>query len=333
MIDDYEKVKNEVLPLVRTKILSGEITLEKEIVNKKSFGYYSNFFLKTKEKTVKPNTIRLYNFAVSKFDEKFKDTDIKNIKPSDIKKHLFDMNTSTSSMKVVLSVVSSIFNEAVLDDEILSNPCSKIKLGKVVKKEILPFSKDEVSKILNQADTWFANFLAAGFYTGARTGELIALKWQNVDLKNKKIYIDSTRGQGGEGTTKTGKSRYVPIFDMLVPYLEKQQRLTGMKRYVFLTPGGKNLQASTIYRFFWEPLLRQLNIPYRKIYTTRHTFATTMLASGKFSLNQIASMMGHSDINTLIQHYNKFIDSESMKIDTNIDVFCNGFCNGVSISA
>ena len=100
-----------------------------------------------------------------------------------------------------------------------------------------------------------------------------------------------------------------------------------MKTYVFLTDRGCFLKSSNVAKFFWYPLLKKLNIPKKVIYNTRHTFATNMISSSHFSLNQIASWMGHSNIRMLVSHYNKYISSELDKFDTKIDVFSNKNCN------
>ena len=159
------------------------------------------------------------------------------------------------------------------------------------------------------------------------------MKWQNVDLKKKRIYIDSTRGNYKEGSPKNGKNRYVPIFDSLISYLKEQKKITGLNTYVFLSSKGKNLTSSNLSKFHWYPLLKRLNLPRRVIYNTRHTFATNMITSNKFSINQVASWLGHINIRMLILHYNKFIDSDMNKLDNNIDVFCIKKCNDSTISA
>jgi integrase len=325
---NWDIAKKEVLPEFRSKILSGEIDLKKEVNYTKNFEYYSELYLKTKEKTVKPSTYKKYVNVVSMWNDIFKYREIKSIKPGEIKHIIYSYSIKGSSVKQYLSNLRGIFDEALDDEEILANPCERIKPPRdLAKEEIYPFEQDEVFRILESAGGWFANFLATGFYTGARVGELYALKWQNVDFRKKRIMIDSTRGDYIEGTTKTNSCRYVPLFDNLIPYLKHQKGLTGMKTYVFLTDKGKNLHPSNVREYMWKPLLRRLNIPYRTLYQTRHTFATTLLNSGKFSMNEVAKILGHSTVQMLIKHYNKFLEDEISKIDTSFDVFCHENCH------
>ena len=325
-LSDKKEVEKKLI-LLKAGLLNGSITLEKEedkqII---TFKHYSEIFISTK--VLKPSTITQYQHMINRWNRHFRKRDINTIKPSEIKSVLYNFNVGSAKAKQYLSMARGIFNEAILDNVIPTNPCDKIKPPRdISKKDIFPFEQDEVVTILEKSNGWFKNFLATAFYTGARSGELYALKWQNVDFTKKRIYIDASRGDYEEGTTKTGKGRYLPIFDSLVSYLKAQKMVTGMKTYVFLTEYNKNLTPSNVRTYHWIPLLKRIKIPYRKIYSTRHTFATTLLNSGKFSLNQIASLLGHTNIQMLIRHYNKFIEDENTKIDTSINPFCDSFCS------
>jgi len=70
-------------------------------------------------------------------------------------------------------------------------------------KEIQPFNKEDIFKILDIVPDKIKAFFAIGFFTGARTGEINALKWSNIDFENKVIQIRATRNKGIETTPKT----------------------------------------------------------------------------------------------------------------------------------
>lgn len=332
--DQIKKVKKEVLPLVRAKILSGEIVVQKKKPQDVSFEFYCKVYLQTKERTLKPSTYSKYVNVVKVWSRHFKGRKITSIKLSEIKEIVYSQKVQAGSIKQYLGNLRGIFEEAVYDEVIPSNPCKKIKPPRdLTKKEVFPFTSDEVITIIDNASGWYQNFLATAFYTGARVGELFALKWQNINFAKKRIYIDSTRGDYEEGSTKTNKARYIPIFENLLPYLKNQRRKTGMKTYVFLTEFGKDLRPSNVREYQWKPLLKRLHLPYRTMYQTRHTFATTLLNSKKFSMNEIASMLGHSNIQMLIKHYNKYMEDEISKIDTSFEPFCNGLGHSDAKSA
>ena len=323
--DNIKLVENEILPLMLQKIRKGQILLDQPKTNN-TFEHYSNLYLKSKIH-LKTNSYNKYKKELLFWNNHFKNREIKSIKASEIKECIFSLNIELQTIKSYLVPLNGVFNEALIDDEIESNVISKIKLPRAIQKEIIPFSKDEVNKILDCATGFFRNYLAVAFYTGCRTGELLSMKWQNIDFENKRIYINSTVGSYKETTTKTGKSRYVPIFDILYPFLENQKKTTGLKTYVFCTRTGKPYASTNLYRYYWKPLLKQINVPLKRMYETRHTFATNMLESQNFNLNQIASWLGHSNIQTLIRSYNKFIPSENMKFDSSFNVFDTNLCH------
>ncbi|MEA3289553.1 MAG: site-specific integrase [Campylobacterota bacterium] len=331
--EDWKRAKEEFLPVFRAKIISGEISLDKKESSIKTFKYYSELYIKTK--VLKPSTTKTYKAFLNRWNSHFGSKDIKTIKPSEIKEVLYNFNVKSSASNQYLIIIRGVFDEAVLDEIIQDNPARKIKAARSQPKTdvVFPFDQDEVNTILDGANGWLKNFLAFAFYTGARTGEIIAMKWQNVDFKKKRIYIDATRGHYEEGTTKTGKARYIPLFDSLVPYLKEQETRTGLHTYVFLTDNGKHTCSQNLGDVYWKPLLKRLRIPYRSIYQTRHTFATTMLNSKKLSMNQLALILGHSTIQMIIKHYNKFLQDELEQINTNINPFevkkCDTFCDTI----
>ncbi|MBU3014747.1 site-specific integrase [Poseidonibacter lekithochrous] len=330
--NELDNVKKDILPYLRQKIINGEILLNIKEEKVKTFEYYSNCYLNTK-KYLKHSTLQNYTNTVIKLNILFGSLEINKINTSEIKNYLYSLNVKTSAFKLYLGVFKGIFNEALQDDVIIKNPCSNIFAPRNKVIDIEPFTSYEVDLILSNANGYFKNFLATAFYTGARTGELFALKWQNIDFINKRIYINATRGDYAEGSPKNGKNRYIPLFDILIPYLQNQKKITGLKTYVFLTDNYCNLLNSNLNNHKWYPLLKRLNIPKKVIYNTRHTFATNMIKSQKFSLNQISAWLGHKDLRMLILHYNKFIPSEMVDFDSKIDIFSNKNCNSLSITA
>lgn len=316
-VDKLEFVKKEIIPELNHRIRTGKF----KVVDKKTFEYYSHLMLKSKV-YLKDTSYYTIEKKVAIWNEHFKGRFINEIKASEIKNFLLDKNIKLSSMKKYMYVIRQIFEEALLDEEVENNPVDKIRLPKDKPKEIRPFDKDEVNALLANATGYFKNMLAVCFYTGIRTGEMLAMKWQNIDFNKKRICIDSTVGNYKESnTTKTGKIRYVPIFDVLIPYLKDQEKKTGLQTYVFSSHLGTTLKPSNVYQYEWLPLLKRTKVPRRRLYDTRHTFATNMLDSKMFTLNQISSWLGHNSVQTLIRHYNKFIDSEISKFDSNFDVF------------
>ena len=142
------------------------------------------------------------------------------------------------------------------------------------------------------------------YIPGMREGELLALKWNNVNLKNRYINVkesikrvavfeeDGTKHM--ETLTQTPKTKnsirtiYIP--DILIKRLEKVQRVSD---YVFSYEGAP-ITHKSLYAW-WTRFLRNNNIPHRKFHALRHTYATILLSNGA-DLKSVQDLMGHYDI-------------------------------------
>lgn len=90
-----------------------------------------------------------------------------------------------------------------LDEMIDKNPLDRIKNLSVKTSELEPFTAAEVAKILNELDGQERNLIQFAFWSGLRTSELIALRWQYVDLKSNRIFDRHARVCGHLKGTKT----------------------------------------------------------------------------------------------------------------------------------
>lgn len=124
------------------------------------------------------------------------------------------------------------------------SPLTLVRTIKADKVDIKPFSIDEISTILNSSVGQSRNFFALGFFSGMRSGEMIGLKWEDIDFFKYEIKPQKIRRMGKGGKLKTESSyREIEILDSLLPYLKNQYQLTGSQNsYVFLnkelTPNG-----------------------------------------------------------------------------------------------
>ena len=320
-------VSNDLLPNVLFQIQTNQIDIspKKDI---KTVAFYAELFLKTKNALVKESTyIRYHSIIHNQILPLFGDRDISSIKLSEIKKwyNYWINNRSSATAIYIANIFSAIFKEAFYDEAVDKNPFAYIRRPKKEQGSAKPFSVDTIKMLIENADDeWFKNFLALSFFTGLRTGEAVALKWDDIDFNSQELEVKRSRRYGKDVTPKTQKSnRVVPIFDELLPYLKSQYELTNSKsEYVFISMYGTPFNdGNRIRDYHWSRLLEKVGLSYQRLYDTRSSFATMMLSSGKFSINHIAQMMGHTNIEMLIHKYNKFIPSEVRKIDKSIGLF------------
>jgi len=199
------------------------------------------------------------------------------------------------------------------------------------KEDIQPFTAEEVERILKVAPIPLKNYLAIGFYTGMRSGEILGLQVSDIDFASNIISVRRSISKGIISTPKTKNSvRDVPLFNVLKPYIESQIHLARKDRSLFLfSKNGEHLYSVDSIRGkkpygAWYKLLKELNIPYRKIYNTRHTFITAMLKTGQLSVLEIAQIVGHTNSKMIFKNYARFIRGEHLKISSNFDPFGRG---------
>jgi integrase len=227
---------------------------------------------------------------------------IRSFVHSDIKKALQQGTwSSNKSRNNQLSIIRSVFDLAVLDKQISTNPCDGLDYGKVQKPKPDPFTQDEVRIILAELQTKYDvqihNIYQFQFYAGLRTSEVIALKWANVDLNKKTVLIDSVNVYDeDQDTTKTMETRVVRLNSQSMAAIESQKALTyEAGQEVFHDPyySAPWQYARITDSHFWAPTLKRLGIRHRRPYNTRHTYATLGLMSG-LNPAYMAKQMGHS---------------------------------------
>ncbi|RLA77907.1 MAG: site-specific integrase [Epsilonproteobacteria bacterium] len=302
----------QIIPQMLLKVHSGEFFKNKIVPTTKEIINISMDMNKNNRKYL---TTKGYRVVFDKhIIPYFGDKKINNIKASELslwQNNLLDNLSSKYVMNIRL-IFNGIFEDALRDEIIDKNPLSIVKAPKVkLLKEIQPFNKDEIFQILDTVPDKVRAFFAIGFFTGARTGEINALKWSNIDFENKIIRIRATRNKGIETTPKTLSSlRDVEVLDVLLPYLEEHLKYKTDNDYVFLTKFKKPYYSATkISYLYWEKALEKLKMKYRTMYQMRHTFASMMINSGEDIL-WVASMLGHKNANITLQVYAKYMKNE-----------------------
>jgi len=243
---------------------------------------------------------------------------LNEIKPSDIKawqSKLHNLGLSGKRIKDIRTVFRGVLQDAYVDEIINENPFNRVKAPKVIKPEIRPFNLEEVQHLVNEADGWFKNYLTIAFFTGLRIGEMLGLRWEDINFKSGYMSIKRAISEGIISTPKTENSiREIDILEPVLEALKKQYKDTGLLNgYVFLTSRKEYFHdTKSIAPNQWRPLLQRSGIDYRNLYQTRHTFASIMLQQGE-EVGWISKMMGHTDIHTTLTKYTRFVPRREQK--------------------
>ncbi len=176
-------------------------------------------------------------------------------------------------------------------------------------KAIEPFSLEEVKSLIENAPSLrLKAFLMVAFFTGLRTGEQLALLWEDINFNEKTITINKSLNELGQITTPKNKPSVREV-DLLEPVEKILKDLKASepenKKFVFISMPKR----STMFQRAFRSLLRALNLKERKLYTTRHTFASLMLSQGEEAM-WVSKTLGHKDLNTTYKTYSHYIPKQ-----------------------
>jgi integrase len=169
--------------------------------------------------------------------------------------------------------------------------------------DIEVFSPEEVWALVRAATSEqdAAIFLTAAF-TGLRRGELIALRWRDVDFSGSAVRVRASYAGGALTTPKSGKVRSVPLAPEVagaLAKLGKRELFSGEDDLVFVGEAGSYLDGSALRRRYKDALKRAALRPLR-FHDLRHTFGTRMIA--KADIRRVQEWMGHADIQTTMRY-------------------------------
>jgi integrase len=155
------------------------------------------------------------------------------------------------------------------------------------------------AEILRQEDRRDAEMVRVSAYAGLRQGELLALRWRDVDFQGHALTIGRAMSAGIESTTKSGRVRRVPLPDQAAAALDRVSRrddFTGPNELVFCNRFGRPLNGSALRRRYRRAQAAAELEPLRW-HDLRHTYGSLLAAAG-VDLVTIQAVMGHSALAT-----------------------------------
>jgi integrase len=298
--------------------------LDDEVQTKKD-ALYINVLLETiisdKAKSLKPSSANVYRILGRKhilayFDKKT----VKQIRPIDIKKfqdYLVEIGLGQQTIKIVRVLLKEVFSIAILSEDIATNPVLMVSPPKFRerKKKVVPFSLDEIDMLLNASDKTLENFLGISFFTGMRSGELLALKWDDIDFATDTIAITKTISAGDIGTPKTRSSeREIEMNNQARHYFKSQKFATGLKNsYIFLNSKSSHHTGNTWFYRNYQRVLKELGLDIRDMHHTRHTFASLMLNNGIDPM-WVCNTLGHESLKITLDVYGHFMPKKEKMV-------------------
>lgn len=343
----YGKTQSAVKKELKEKQESGTIkhkpyTLESWVLE---------FLEKYKSNELKITTYNSYMLLYRKhiLNSKLGNMKLDNVKASHLQQFYNDKIKEGYSSKTVRSmevVINSALDKAFKLRIIKENPNLFTTIPKKKKYEAKVLTLEEVERILNEAKKEkIYPIVVTTLYTGLRKGEVMALKWDNVDFLERKIYVKNSLcrvveeipdEKGCRRATyqilepKTKKSvRTIPMLDEVYEALLEQKRRQGIDKeknkdiyddqgFVFADEVG-NYLAQRQFMTHYHDFLEKYAITNIRFHDLRHTFATLLIESD-ISIKIVQELLGHSNISTSMDIYTHVSDKKKEQAITQLRI-------------
>lgn len=212
---------------------------------------------------------------------------------------------STRTVRYIAMILKQALAEAVTLGLLKKNPAENVSPPRLMQRQMHAMTEEEVAKFLSAArGTRFEPLFRLVLSTGLRKGEVLALRWRDVDFERNLLRVERTLAKVRGGiifqAPKTHASRRVlPLPPSIVDVLRLRRPSDGCgvpsESLIFSTKTGKPISPDTLEKKYFKPLLKKAGLPNdMRFHDLRHTYATSLLATG-LNPRVVAARLGHTD--------------------------------------
>jgi integrase len=265
-----------------------------------------------KVRDCKASTLRDYRNMVRVLDREFGSRKIEAITPEEIELWISGYSGSNRTRQKYLVCLGSIFKRAMKVHGLPRNPADVVERPRVRRAaKIDVLRPEEVLALVRAAESEqdAAIFHTAAF-AGLRMGELLALRWRDVDFTRRTIHVRENWTQGETTTPKGGTERAVPMAEEVAQRLARlgqRDHFTADDDLVFCTPRGQHVGYKSLKERY-RAALRAAGVREDfRFHNLRHTFGSTVIRHA--DSREVMEWMGHADLTTT-RRYLAFVDRE-----------------------
>ena len=204
---------------------------------------------------------------------------------------------SAKTVRNIHQIISSALKLAIEQRLIAHNPADGCALPKAERKEMQTLPVEQLTSFLREAkDSGVYELYYLDLATGLRRGELLGLKWTDVDLDRGVLKIQRAisrqNGKVVEAPLKTKNAyRTLPLSADAIDVLMQQRRKTGNSEWVFPSPTGGPMSPDSVLHMLHR-VLKRAGLPKVRFHDLRHTFATLALQNG-VDVKTVSGVLGH----------------------------------------
>ena len=204
---------------------------------------------------------------------------------------------SAKTVRNIHQILSSALKLAQEQRIILANPAERCALPKVEHREMKTLPVEQLQSFLREArESGVFELYYLELATGLRRGELLGLKWEDIDLQKGdlrvKRQVSRINGEVMEAPLKTKNAyRTLPLAEDTIDVLKEQREKVGSSPWVFPSPNGGPISPDSVLHMLHR-VLKRAGLPRVRFHDLRHTFATLALQNG-VDIKTVSGMLGH----------------------------------------
>lgn len=233
-------------------------------------------------------------------------------------------STKTVLHNVVL--LKSMLKQAVIWGYIHENPAQYVERPKVEHREMDFLTPEEIGLFLDNVTPRFRPLFATAVMTGLRRGELLGLRWGDVDWNAGLIHVRRSLYKGSFVTPKSSRSRRAVTMSPKLALCLKEHKLAcppSQDDLVFCTQSGSFLDADNLVHREFLPALRRAGLRKIRFHDLRHTFTALLIAAGE-NPKYIQSQLGHASIQTTMDRYGHLMPESHREAGRRLDDMVSG---------
>lgn len=316
------------------------------------FAEFAQDWLKRIASRVKPKTLETYGNALHRhLLPRFGEMRLGAISRREVESYLLDKTATGSrrgkkgkavplaaaTVNKTLAVIKSVLHDAIDHGVLTESAALRVKLVRDTSREdgdqLNILQPAEIERLLEVAEEPYRGLYLLAVHTGMRRGELLGLRWRDIDLEVGKIQVRRSlarvrtgdRYVVGEAPLKTRYSRRV--IDDLAPAaiaaLRELPRGDDPERdYVFLSRAGGPIDPDTLDRAF-KRHLDLASLPEIRFHDLRHTHASLLIAAGVHP-KAIQARLGHASITTTLNTYGHLMPSAFQGVGSRLEALLQG---------
>jgi len=301
----------EILREVEEKVSARTFIHDKKII---TFSVVAKQWLEYKRTNLRETTWEMYEYIT-----KLHFTELDNLKINVINTGIIEKFITTrqrkqmnlSTLRKIIVTLNQIMAYAVRHNYVDFNPVRdaekpRSKGENTSNEKIKVLNPEQINAFLDKVTSpkYHTLFLTA-IMTGAREGELLGLRWSDIDFQKKQLQIRRTFNHGRFFEPKTKSStRNIDLSPIVIKELAKWKLMNADSStdLVFANEEGNAIGCLNMIKRFFHPALKASGCPRIRFHDLRHTYASLMIEQGE-NIKYISSQLGHTNPTTTLNIY------------------------------